>query len=196
MATKTDAKRNEAWIGNEADGGDGFNGGRMWIGRHTADGDTLVFDPEVSDPTAANVALFSLSQLRTKVFPRATVAAKIEQVTDGAELARIEEEYRRWPELREERERERAASREEAAQRQRDAAVERHREFLEERGIAYEGVHDTATGKRPGTSRRRRTKCHACGIALDDFAAAECMVCAGVLCSCGACGCGAPVRER
>lgn len=195
MATKTGTKRDEAWIGNEA-GGDEFNGGKMWIGRHTADGDILVFDPETCDPAAAHVTLFSLAQLRTKVFPRAVVAARIEEVTDPAEQARVQEEYRRWPTLREERERERVTAREEAVQRQRDATIERHRGYLEDRGIGYEGVHDTATGKRAGATRRRRTKCHACGIALDDFAAAECMVCNGVLCSCGACGCGAPVRER
>lgn len=193
MATRTEGKRDEAWIG--ADAGEEFNGGRMWIGRHTADGDTLVFDPEVSDPGAANVTLFSLTQLRNKTFPRAVVAAKIVEVTDQAQQAHAREEYGRWPALRDERERERAAAREEAALRQRQAVIERHREYLEERGITYEGVHDTATGRRAG-GNRRRTKCHACGIALDDFAASECMVCGGVLCSCGACGCGAPVRAR
>lgn len=195
MATRTEVKHDEAWIGSGADGGAEFNGGRMWIGRHTADGDTLVFDPEVSDAAAENVTLFSLSHLRNKVFPRAVVAAKIEEVTDQAQHARAEEEYRRWPALREERERERAAAREETAHRQRQATIERHRGYMEERGIEYQGVHDTATGRRAG-GNRRRTKCHACGIALDDFAAAECMVCGGVLCSCGACGCGAPARVR
>ncbi|HEV2150329.1 MAG TPA: hypothetical protein VGR37_23215 [Longimicrobiaceae bacterium] len=196
MATKTDGDRKEVWLGNDAPNKDGwFNGGNLWIGRHSADGDILVFDPEVSDPAAGNVSLFSLTQFRHRVFPRSVVAARIPEVTDPDELARAEQRYREWPALKEEREQERAVERGEVAERQRQGAIDRHRHFMEERGVPYEGVRDTGTGKTAG-ARRRRTKCHSCGIALDDFAASECLVCGGVLCSCGACGCGAPVRER
>jgi hypothetical protein len=195
MATRTDGDRKEVWLGEDTPDRDGwFNGGNLWIGRHSADGDTLVFDPDVSDPAAGNVSLFSLTNLRHRVFPRPVVAAKIPEVTDPAERADAEKRYREWPALKEQREQERVAEREEVAERQRQGALDRHRHFLEERGIAYEGVRESGTAK--ATGRRRRTKCHSCGIALDDFAASECLVCDGVLCSCGACGCGAPVRER
>jgi hypothetical protein len=195
MATSIEGKREDVWFGNVADADAGFNGGRMWIGKHSADGDTLVFDPEVSDPTATNVELFSLTHLRHKRFSREVVSAKIQEITDAAQHASAAEEYRRRIELKEEREKERTVARGAAVERRKQGALDRHREFLEERGIAYEGVRDTSTGKTPG-AKRRRTKCHACGIALDDFASSECLVCGGVLCSCGACGCAAPVKER
>jgi hypothetical protein len=193
MATSIEGKREGAWLGNVADADAGFNGGKMWIGKHSADGDVLVFDPEVSDPTAANVELFSLTHLRHKRFSREVVAAKIQEVTDPAEQARVAEEYGRRKELREGRNREIAVAQDEAALRRRQGVIDRHREFMEERGLPYEGVRDTGTGKTTG-SKRRRTKCHACGIALDDFASSECLSCGGVLCSCGACGCAAPPR--
>ncbi len=196
MATRVNAERSQAWIGDDADGGEAFAGGRMWIGRHTADGDILVFDPEVSDPAATNVSLFSLSQLRHKLFSRAVVETKIDEVTDEEQHARAIEDYRKWPVLKEERERERVAAQAEAAQRLRQGTLDRHREFMEERGVPYEGVVGTTDGRKSGGARRRRTRCHACGIALDDFASAECRVCNGVLCSCGACGCAAPGKQR
>ena len=189
MATSIDS------IGNVAEARAGFNGGKMWIGKHTADGDTLVFDPEVSDGSAANVELFSLTHLRHKRFSREVVAAKIREVTDPAEWASAAEEYGRRLELREGRDKQRAVAQDQAAHRQRQGVIDRHREFMEERGLEYQGVRDTSTGRTAG-AKRRRTKCHACGIALDDFASSECLACNGVLCSCGACGCAAPVKER
>lgn len=194
MATSIEGKREGAWLGNVADADAGFNGGKMWIGKHTADGDILVFDPEVSDPTATNVELFSLTHLRHKRFSREVVAAKIQEVTDAKARASAAEEYGRRMELREERERERGVAQDQAAVRRRQGVIDRHREFMEERGLSYEGVRDTGTGKAAPGSKRRRTKCHACGIALDDFASSECLACGGVLCSCGACGCAAPAR--
>ena len=195
MATSIEGKREDVWFGNVADADAGFNGGKMWIGKHSADGDTLVFDPEVSDPTATNVELFSLTHLRHKRFSREIVSSKIQEVTDQAQQARAAEEYRSRTERKEEREKERTVAQGEAVERRKQGAIDRHREFLEERGIAYQGVRDTSTGKTPG-AKRRRTKCHACGIALDDFAGTICSACNGVLCSCGACACGAVARSK
>ncbi|MBA4159299.1 MAG: hypothetical protein H0X65_17765, partial [Gemmatimonadetes bacterium] len=42
----------EGWLGEQDKG---FNGGDLWIGRHSVDGDVLVFDPTETDPTASNL---------------------------------------------------------------------------------------------------------------------------------------------
>lgn len=197
MATRAQGKRSEVWIGNdspaEAEADGWFNGGRTWIGRHSADGDVLVFDPTVCDPAASNLSFFSLTELRQRRFPRAVVEQKIHEVTDAAEHADATERYGQWPALKAAHERERDAARAEVAERQKRGVIELHREFLEERGIAYEGVRETGSGQ--GASKRRRTKCHSCGIGLDDFAGSECVACGIVLCSCGACGCTRPATD-
>ena len=59
-------------------------------------------------------------------------------------------------------------------------------------GLEYKGERETEPNHKTG----RRTKCHSCGIPLDDFASAVCGICDGVLCSCGACACGSPSRTK
>jgi hypothetical protein len=64
-------------------------------------------------------------------------------------------------------------------------AIASHREFLERRGIRYEGVRVT-------TKRRlhRKTHCYSCMRPLDNDIDVECNICGWIICSCGACGCG------
>lgn len=155
----------------------------LWIGRHDADHDLLVFDPAESDPSAPLLSLYSLTQHRARSFTRSTVAARIHPLTDVSDRTRAEEDYARRALLREE-----VLSGERAARmnRVRDGVIAAHRRFMQAMGLDYAGVRDTAPGHKNG----RRTKCHACRIALDDFAGTVCVTCDGVLCSCGACACG------
>lgn len=185
MATSTVSDREAAGTGDrpQADAA-GFGGGEMWIGRHSGDGDLLVFDPAVSDPHATNLSFISLTQLRPRVFPRSVVRDRIHEVTDPALLADAREQYRAWPARKAAHEEERTAAQGRVAERQKQEVLERHRQLLESQDLPYQGVRDTT-----GAPKRRRTRCGVCGIELDDFVGTECVACGGVLCSCGACGC-------
>lgn len=189
-ATAQSAVTTEAKSETESNGA--FGGGKLWVGKHTADDDILVFDPAECDADGAFLSFYSLTQYRRRTFPRAVALAKIRPLEDQVGSARAEKDYLR----RESLEAEHGARLEDAdterAQQQKDAVIAAHRRHLEAHGIEYQGVGDTAVEGRKG----RRTKCHACGIALDDFVSTACGVCHGVLCSCGACGCGSPVRAR
>lgn len=169
-----------------------FGDGGIWIGRHDFDDDLLVFDPEAADAGAANLAFYSLSQLRRRTFPRATALEKIQQVTDAAEVAEASALYERRAELEAEREQDRNDALARSMEQQREGILERHKGFVERAGVTYEGVRD----RDPNGKTGRRTKCSACGIALDDFVGAECAACSGVLCSCGACACGGRAKGR
>jgi hypothetical protein len=174
----------------EAGGDPGESG--IWIGRHAVDDDVLVFDPAETDPASAFVSFYSLTQYRRRSFPRAVVREKIVPLDDEVGVARAEKDYLRRADLEAENGARRETADSERLQQQRDAAIVAHRRHLELHGIEHQGVVDTADV----TRKSRRTRCHACGIALDDFAGVCCSVCQGVLCSCGACGCGSPVRAR
>jgi hypothetical protein len=169
-----------------------FDGGNLWIGKHSADQDILVFDPAESDADGAFLSFYSLTQYRRRTFPRAVVKEKIAPLDDEVGAARAEKDYHRRATLEAEAGARMETADTERAQQQKDSVIAAHRRHLEAHGIEYQGVTDTSTGGRKG----RRTKCHACGIALDDFVGTSCGVCLGVLCSCGACGCGSPVRAR
>lgn len=168
-------------------GGDG-----LWVGRHAADADILVFDPAEADPAAERLSFYSLTHHRLRTFPRAVVANQIREITDeaGAEQAKRAYEDRLARRVADEAQQE--AERVERLERQRQSVLELHRRFLGELGIEYRGVRDTA---KEG-ARRRRTRCHTCGISLDDFAGSVCVACDGVLCSCGACSCGGTLRGK
>lgn len=62
---------------------------------------------------------------------------------------------------------------------------ERHRQFLDSRGIKYQGVR-TSTKIRV----KRVTHCYSCKHGLDNAIDTECVACSWILCDCGACGCG------
>jgi hypothetical protein len=192
MATSTVRDRKEARVGDHpaADAGGLFNGGRMWIGQHAADGDILVFDPALSDPAATNLSFFSLTQFRQRVFPRPLVSEKIHEITDKALKARALKQYQEWPTGKAAHEQERADAHAKKAERQKQEVLERHRRLLQAQDIPYQGVRDTTAG-----TKRRRTRCRVCAIELDDFASTECVACGGVLCSCGACGCNLRARK-
>src|SRR5690606_24359526 len=163
----------------------GFNEGELWIARHAADQDTLVFDPAESDPRADRISFYSLTQHRTRTFPRSVVLAQLEGIADDVGVRRAMRDYE-----------DRAAGQQEHAEamaaeqvlriedRRRDVLAA-HRRYLEGMESGYPGVTPTPAAHRPG----RRSKCHLCGIGLDDFAGSVCLGCNGVLCSCGACAC-------
>ena len=181
----------------DADGREPFGDGQIWFGEHTADGDVLVFDPAESDPHADVLSLYSLAQHRTRSFPRATVIARIRPMTDELARARAEKEYAQRGARRAAHEQAQTEADAERADRQRDGVVAAHARYIEAIGAQYQGVRETADvpkgGRRGGG---RRTKCHVCGIGLDDFAGAVCLTCEGVLCSCGACGCKSRIQSE
>jgi hypothetical protein len=194
---QNDGDSTPAMVGGEAEvqkneRHEAFGGGKLWIGRHTADQDTLVFDPTREDASAQVLALYSLTQHRLRSFPRATVLQRIEVLTDELAHARAKRVYARRTTLRAAHEQARLVSRTEGMKRQRDGVLALHRRYVEALGLTYHEVRDTPADHKAG----RRTKCHACGIGLDDFANAVCGICSGVLCSCGACACGNQARLR
>ncbi len=164
----------------------------LWVGRHSVDGDLLVLDPAADDPNGAFLSFYSLTQYRRRTFPRAVALEKIQPLDDELGIARAEKEYLRRDVLEAEHGARLESADEERAQRQKEAVIAAHRRHMEANGLDYQGVVDTAVEGKKG----RRTRCHACGIALDDFVGTCCGACHGVLCSCGACGCGATVRTR
>lgn len=179
------------WLG--ADGSaDPLGAGEMWVGHHEADDDVLVYDPAEAGSRSDVVSFYSLAKHRRRSFPRAMIGTKITPVTDAKSSARALEAYARRAELEAERDGEREADRSAQAEQLRESVIEAHQRYLEGLGIDYEGVERTDGNRKSG----RRTKCPACGIALDDFAHAVCGVCGGVLCSCGACACGVPSKAR
>ncbi len=190
----------ELWLGQETEKHtekrtekhEAFGGGRLWIGQHDGDQDLLVFDPSEADPHADVLSLYSLTQHRIRSFPRATVLTRIPALTDELGRARAKRDYARRASLRITHEQALAAARIERRNRQRSGVIAAHRRYIESLGLEYQGERETPADHRPG----RRTKCHACGIALDDFAGAVCGICNRVLCSCGACACGYPVHSH
>lgn len=191
------AERQVPWLDAGAPGdaavgaAEPFGGGRMWIGEHAADGDILVFDPAETSPLANRLSFYSMTQLRTRVFPRLVVAQQIREVADDVRTARAKKDYGRRAELREAHETGLATARAALADRQREEVVQRHERYLEAHGIAYQGVRKTPLDRRPG----KRVRCHVCKAALDDFAGSLCCVCSDVLCSCGACACASRPRR-
>lgn len=185
MTSGTQGGEAPVWLGREAFRQEAFAGGGLWIGRHAVDRDILVFDPAEAAGAGEVIALYSLTQHRTRSFPRAAVADHIRVVTDAETRSRAESEYARRAELRAAHRAEQAAERASRLQEQRQGVLDAHRRYLEALGLAYEGERETGGDHRPG----RRTKCHRCGIALDDFVGMVCTLCEGVLCSCGACAC-------
>jgi hypothetical protein len=167
-------------------------GGRMWIGEHAADGDLLVFDPAQADPSADRLAFYSMTQLRTRVFPRAVVEKQIRELTDDLRSAGVKKDYHRRADLREARDIALASARADVAAAMREQVIQQHERYLAVQGITYQGVTTTPAGRKPS----RRTRCHSCGIALDDFAESLCGVCSDVLCSCGACACASRGRRN
>lgn len=162
----------------------------LWIGEHAADGDILVLDGP-SDPDQGRISYYSLTQLRSRVFPAAIAAAKIKEVTDEIRLARARKQYAQRTELEAEHEQARAVERADVAERQREQVIRLHEKYMEGHGVEDEGVRET-----PANHKSRRSKCHACAITLDDFVGRVCVKCNEVLCSCGACACGSRTRTR
>ena len=171
----------------------GSSDATLRIGRHSVDGDTLVFDPSQTSPGASNVALFSLTQFRTRAFPQRVVEAQIEEIVDPEQRAKAEALYHAWPTHKAERDREMEQAKEASGARRREHILENHRRFLEGNGVAYQGVQDSADKVTGGSRKRARSACSRCSTPLDDFVGLRCVACMSVLCSCGACAC-APSR--
>ena len=177
---------------NRAGKAGGFNSGKMWIGRHSADQDVLVFDPEVSDPDATNLSFYSLSQFRTRTFPRAIAEQKIAEITEKKARAEAQAQYEQRTARKAAHDSEQSVAREGRTGKHREHAVEAHKRYVTNLGIEYLGVKDT-TGQE---IRPRRSRCGICGIAVDNFVGAACLACNDLLCSCGACNCGTKTRAR
>jgi hypothetical protein len=173
-----------------------IHGGKLWVGRHSGDGDTLVFDPALGEGSSEYVSLFSLTQLRPRAFPLQVVQQRIEPISDAAERAAALKRYRTWPSLKAERERAQVREREEGTARRREQTLALHRAYLEARGVAYKGVRDSSEATAGGPPKRARSVCGNCGIRLDDYVGTRCVACNGVLCSCGACACVGTVRSE
>ena len=105
---------------NRAGKAGGFDLGKMWIGRHSADQDVLVFDPAVSDPGATNLSFYSLSQFRTRTFPRSVAEQKIAEITEKAARAEAQELYEQRTARKAAHESEQSEAREERAGRHRE----------------------------------------------------------------------------
>ena len=165
--------------------------GTLWVGRHSGDRDILVLDPEVSSPNPQNVSLYSLTQHRLRTFPRSVMAEKIHALENG-ELEKAIEEYAARLSRRADYEDGLRAAQAQRRTRQRDEIIRSHERYLERIGVRNAGVADTLPGHKNG----RRSKCHACGIDLDDFVGLVCGGCSSLLCSCGACACGTTSRRR
>lgn len=168
-----------------------FDDGRIWIGEHSGDGDLLVYDPANADSSGDRLSFYSLSQLRNRVFPRRIAAQWIHELTDELRSARARKDYERRLDLQAERTLEQESARTAQVDANRAVVLEMHRRFVEGLGLDYKGVESTPEGH-----RSRRSRCHTCGIALDDFADSLCVGCKQVLCSCGACSCDGAIRAR
>lgn len=192
MTQRNSMGASPAWLGAEGGSGDLLGGGEMWVAHHAGDDDLLVFDPAEAGSRTDVVSFYSLAKHRRRTFPRAMIGSQITPVTDEASSARALEDYARRAELEAELVGEREADRSAQAEQLRESVIEAHQRYLEGLGVDYVGVERTDGNRKAG----RRTKCPACGIALDDFAHAVCAACGGVLCSCGACSCGVVPRGR
>jgi hypothetical protein len=181
MTKRASTAETPVWLGSEA-----FGDGKLWIGQHDTDQDVLIFDPSEADPHAEVLSLYSLTQHRTRRFPRAIVLQRIQALNGDGGLDRAKSDYEQRDALRAAYEAEQAMEAVRSRSRQKEGVLSAHRRYLESLGLPYEGSRETGPDHRPG----RRTKCHTCGIVLDDFAGAVCITCDGVLCSCGSCACG------
>jgi hypothetical protein len=161
------------------------NEGDLWIGRHTADEDLLVFDSTDSATATDSITFYSLTQHRQRCFPRSVVAQQIHGFADDLGRHRARRAYEDRISLRQERADAAAEAQVDRAERQRQNVLEAHRRYIAAIGHDYPGVTPSEEVAKP----RRRSRCHACGIGLDDFASAVCVACNGVLCSCGTCAC-------
>lgn len=159
----------------------------LWIGRHSVDDDTLVFDPAVAQSSSGNVTFFSLSRLGTRSFTPGSVQQLITGITDPKELSALKKTYKRWPELKVERDEIDSQARSDAMQQRRSTIAERHRDFL-----AALPTQDASTVGKPTASpkRRRIANCPVCHRTLDTGMNLECDDCAQRVCTCGACNCG------
>ena len=164
------------------------------IGRHSADGDTLVFDPKQAQANGSHIPLFSLTQFRTRAFPPRVVESQIEEIVDPEQRAQAEARYKAWPTLKAERDRELEQAREVSDAQRRELILENHRRFLQGNDVAYKGVQDSADKVTGGSRKRARSTCTRCTSAVEDFAGLRCGACMAILCSCGACAC-APARN-
>jgi hypothetical protein len=178
-------RRGTAKAGQGGGSGAEFEDGKFWIGRHAADADVLVFDPSESGTVTDRVSLYSLAQHRNRTFPLSVVHDQIRGISDEDNWEEAKRNYEDRAALRHEREEEAAAQRQKRMEHQRQGVIGAHERYLAGIGIEDAGVIPTPENFKPG----RRSKCQVCGIVLDDFASSVCLVCNGVLCSCGACAC-------
>lgn len=192
MAQQNSGTGTPVWLGQASERPEMFGGGKLWIGQHIDDQDILVLDPAETDPAADVLTLYSLTQHRTRRFPRATALQRIQALTDEIAEARAKKEYAQRQTLRTQHQQELVEENNERKGRQRDGVIAAHRKYVEALGLDYQGVAEPGSGKR----MRQASKCHVCGIVLDDFMGVVCGICSTALCSCGACACGKQPQRR
>jgi hypothetical protein len=188
MSNRNQKADTTIWFGGDPGGGDSFDTGGLWVGKHAADQDILVLDPAESDPAAEMLSLYSLSQHRLRRFPRSLVLEKIPALTDELAQARAKKDYAQRSALRDAHQTAMEAARTERMDQVRETMIAAHQRHVENLGLDYQGVQKTVAESRSG----RTVKCHVCEHPLDDFVGVTCGICSGVLCSCGACTCGKP----
>ena len=158
----------------------------FWIGRHSVDNDTLVFDPATAKSDSKNVVCFSLTQYRVRAFPPAVAGKLIHGITDAKEQAAAKKKYEQWPKLKAEQDDAAPAVRAGVVEQRRDEILERHKAFLATLPVPREPKVVPASKL---TKRRRATTCVMCGRDLDVGLDMNCEVCQQPVCRCGACSC-------
>jgi hypothetical protein len=165
---------------------------KLWIGRHAADEDILVFDPALDQPASGNVTFFSLTQFRPRSFAPKVAKERIRGITDAKEFSAAKKTYTRWPELKAKQEGVDSRTRTEALELRRSAMLQRHEAYLASLGELAE-IPLTKAG-RPA-KRRRIINCLVCQRVLETGMDLSCERCSQSICTCGACACGASTQQ-
>lgn len=165
---------------------------KLWIGRHAADEDILVFDPALDQPPSGNVTFFSLTQFRTRSFAPKVAKERIRGITDAKEFSAAKRTYTRWPELKAKQDGVDSRARTEALELRRSAMLQRHEAYLATLPELAEAAV-TKTGR--ATKRRRITNCLVCQRILETGMDLTCDRCSQRICTCGACACGASNQQ-
>jgi len=71
-----------------------------------------------------------------------------------------------------------------AQEEKRNKVIQKHKEFIENLGVTYQGI------KLTDAADKRITHCYSCKKGLDSEVDIQCALCKWLICSCGACGCG------
>lgn len=175
-------------------------GDRVWVGRHTTSGETLVFDGSWQPQMPDKARLYCLERQAWVVFKADIVRSHLYRVRDAAIIRSAVDAYANFERVERAREAETGAARSAARAHARteseawlaDAEL-RHRErtlALHHAHLARFGITEREYEERPQNASPRVTHCWACKEPLDSRQDIEHIACGWLVCSCGACGCG------